>query len=167
MENLKNVAPIEDFNWDAYENGEAVTNASHEELEKAYDGTLNKVNDREVVDGTVIAMNKREVVVNIGYKSDGIIPLNEFRYNPDLKVGDTVEVYIENQEDKKGQLVLSHRKARATRSWDRVKGGSGSEEPGQQKERKEVDQLPEKGQGQGKLDLSKASEAVYDHILDA
>ena len=80
MENLKNVAPIEDCNWDAYENGEAVTSASHEELEKAYDGTLNKVNDREVVDGTVIAMNKREVVVNIGYKSDGIIPLNEFRY---------------------------------------------------------------------------------------
>ena len=90
MENLKNVAPIEDFNWDAYENGEAVTNASHEELEKAYDGTLNKVNDREVVDGTVIAMNKREVVVYIGYKSDGIIPLNEFRYNPDLKVGGSI-----------------------------------------------------------------------------
>mgnify|MGYP000814227650 CR=1 FL=1 len=90
MENLKNVAPIEDFNWDAYENGESVASASHEELEKAYDNTLNKVNDREVVDGTVIAMNKREVVVNIGYKSDGIIPLNEFRYNPDLKVGDTV-----------------------------------------------------------------------------
>ena len=87
MENLKNVAPIEDFNWDAYENGESVASASHEELEKAYDNTLNKVNDREVVDGTVIAMNKREVVVNIGYKSDGIIPLNEFRYNPDLKVG--------------------------------------------------------------------------------
>ena len=128
MENLKNVAPIEDFNWDAYENGEAVTNASHEELEKAYDGTLNKVNDREVVDGTVIAMNKREVVVNIGYKSDGIIPLNEFRYNPDLKVGDTVEVYIENQEDKKGQLVLSHRKARATRSWDRVNAALENEE---------------------------------------
>ena len=120
MENLKNVAPIEDFNWDAYENGESVASASHEELEKAYDNTLNKVNDREVVDGTVIAMNKREVVVNIGYKSDGIIPMSEFRYNPDLKVGDTVEVYIENQEDKKGQLVLSHRKARATRSWDRI-----------------------------------------------
>ena len=114
MENLKNVAPIEDFNWDAYENGESVASASHEELEKAYDNTLNKVNDREVVDGTVIAMNKREVVVNIGYKSDGIIPMSEFRYNPELKVGDTVEVYIENQEDKKGQLVLSHRKARAT-----------------------------------------------------
>ena len=98
MENLKNVAPIEDFNWDAYENGESVTNASHEELEKAYDGTLNKVNDREVVDGTVIAMNKREVVVNIGYKSDGIIPLNEFRYNPDLKIGDTVEVEYDDKD---------------------------------------------------------------------
>ncbi|MDE5710380.1 MAG: 30S ribosomal protein S1 [Bacteroides sp.] len=128
MENLKNVAPIEDFNWDAYENGEAVTNVSHEDLEKAYDNTLNKVNDREVVDGTVIAMNKREVVVNIGYKSDGIIPMSEFRYNPDLKIGDTVEVYIENQEDKKGQLVLSHRKARATRSWDRVNAALESEE---------------------------------------
>ena len=101
---------------------------SHEDLEKAYDGTLNKVNDREVVDGTVIAMNKREVVVNIGYKSDGIIPMSEFRYNPELKVGDTVEVYIENQEDKKGQLVLSHRKARATRSWDRVNAALENEE---------------------------------------
>ena len=128
MENLKNVAPIEDFNWDAYENGESVASASHEELEKAYDNTLNKVNDREVVDGTVIAMNKREVVVNIGYKSDGIIPMSEFRYNPELKVGDTVEVYIENQEDKKGQLVLSHRKARATRSWVRVNAALENEE---------------------------------------
>ena len=128
MENLKNVAPIEDFNWDAYENGESVASVSHEELEKAYDNTLNKVNDREVVDGTVIAMNKREVVVNIGYKSDGIIPMSEFRYNPELKVGDTVEVYIENQEDKKGQLVLSHRKARATRSWDRVNAALENEE---------------------------------------
>ena len=128
MENLKNVVPIEDFNWDAYENGESVASASHEELEKAYDNTLNKVNDREVVDGTVIAMNKREVVVNIGYKSDGIIPMSEFRYNPELKVGDTVEVYIENQEDKKGQLVLSHRKARATRSWDRVNAALENEE---------------------------------------
>ena len=128
MENLKNIAPVEDFNWEAYENGEAVTGMSHEDLEKAYDGTLNKVNDREVVDGTVIAMNKREVVVNIGYKSDGIIPLSEFRYNPELKVGDTVEVYIENQEDKKGQLILSHKKARATRSWDRVNAALENEE---------------------------------------
>ena len=128
MENLKNITPIEDFNWDAYESGDAVTNVSKEDLEKAYDSTLNKVNDREVVDGTVIAMNKREVVVNIGYKSDGIIPLSEFRYNPDLKVGDTVEVYIENQEDKKGQLILSHKKARATRSWDRVNAALENEE---------------------------------------
>ena len=128
MENLKNIAPIEDFNWDAYENGDATTTVSKEDLEKAYDSTLSKVNAREVVDGTVIAMNKREVVVNIGYKSDGIIPLSEFRYNPDLKVGDTVEVYIENQEDKKGQLILSHKKARATRSWDRVNAALENEE---------------------------------------
>ena len=128
MENLKNVQPLEDFNWDAYENGEVVAATSHEEQEKAYENTLNKVNDREVVDGTVIAMNKREVVVNIGYKSDGIIPMSEFRYNPDLKIGDTVEVYIENQEDKTGQLVLSHRKARASRSWERVNAALESQE---------------------------------------
>ena len=128
MEKFKNVAPMEDFNWDAYENGAAETDLSKEELEKAYDGTLNNVNDREVVDGTVISMNKREVVVNIGYKSDGIIPLSEFRYNPELAIGDTVEVYIENQEDKKGQLILSHKKARATRSWDRVNAALENEE---------------------------------------
>ena len=128
MENLKDVHPIEDFNWDAYENGETLSSVSKEDQEKAYDNTLNKVGDHEVVDGTVIAMNKREVVVNIGYKSDGIIPLSEFRYNPDLKVGDTVEVYIENQEDKKGQLVLSHKKARATRSWDRINAALENEE---------------------------------------
>ena len=128
MENLKNIAPIEDFNWDAHENGESQAAVSHDDLEKAYDGTLNKVNDREVVDGTVIGMNKREVVVNIGYKSDGIIPLSEFRYNPELRIGDTVEVYIENQEDKKGQLILSHKKARATRSWDRVNAALENEE---------------------------------------
>ena len=121
MENLKKVAPLEEFNWDAYENGiEVSTGVDQAELEKAYDETLSKVTDREVVDGIVIAMTKREVVVNIGYKSDGIIALNEFRYNPELKVGDTVEVYIENQEDRRGQLVLSHKKARATRAWDRV-----------------------------------------------
>ena len=119
MADLKNVAPLADFDWDAYESGDAA-NVSREEQQKAYEGSLNKVNDHEVVDGTVIAMNKREVVVNIGFKSDGIIPMSEFRYNPDLKVGDKVEVYIENQEDKKGQLILSHKKARATRSWDRV-----------------------------------------------
>ncbi|MGL4518386.1 MAG: 30S ribosomal protein S1 [Phocaeicola sp.] len=128
MENLKNIAPVEDFNWDAYEQGEGFVTGNKAELEQAYDSTLSKVNDREVVDGKVIAMNKREVVVNIGYKSDGIIPLNEFRYNPELTVGDTVEVYIENQEDKKGQLILSHKKARATRSWDRVNAALETEE---------------------------------------
>ncbi|MBQ2508032.1 MAG: 30S ribosomal protein S1 [Bacteroidaceae bacterium] len=120
MENLKKITPVEDFDWEAYESGAAETNVSKEDMEKAYDATLNKVNNSEVVDGTVIALNKREAVVNIGYKSDGIIPMSEFRYNPDLKVGDTVEVFIENQEDKKGQLILSHKKARAARSWDRV-----------------------------------------------
>ena len=85
-----------------------------------YAETLSKVGEKEVVEGTVISMNKREVVVNIGYKSDGIISLNEFRYNPELKVGDKVEVYVETQEDKKGQLTLSHKQARALRSWDRV-----------------------------------------------
>ena len=128
MENIKDVHPLDNFDWDAYENGDSTTDVSKEDLEKAYDSTLNKVNDREVVDGTVIAMNKREVVVNIGYKSDGIIPLSEFRYNPDLKIGDKVEVYIENQEDKKGQLILSHKKARATRSWDRVNAALENEE---------------------------------------
>ena len=119
MENLKNIAPLADFDWNAFENG--TTNEQNQaELEKAYDETLGRVNENEVVDGTVISINKREVVVNIGYKSDGIIPVNEFRYNPDLKIGDTVEVYIENQEDKKGQLVLSHKKARASKSWERV-----------------------------------------------
>lgn len=120
MENLKNIAPLEDFNWDAYESGEVALGADREKLAEAYDSTLNKVSEREVVDGKVIAMNKREVVVNIGYKSDGVISLNEFRYNPELTVGDTVEVYIESQEDKKGQLLLSHKKARAARAWDRV-----------------------------------------------
>ena len=119
MTELKN-SPIEDFDWDAYEKGENQGEKSREELTKTYDESLNSVKDKEVIEGTIIALNKREAVFNIGYKSDGIIPVNEFRYNPDLKVGDVVEVFIETQEDKKGQLILSHKKARATRSWDRV-----------------------------------------------
>ncbi|WP_290449918.1 30S ribosomal protein S1 [uncultured Muribaculum sp.] len=118
-EELKN-SPIEDFDWDAYENGENNGGKSREELTKTYDESLNTVKDKDVIEGTIIALNKREAVVNIGYKSDGIIPVNEFRYNPDIKVGDVVEVFIENQEDKKGQLILSHRKARMSRSWERV-----------------------------------------------
>ncbi|WP_280647585.1 MULTISPECIES: 30S ribosomal protein S1 [unclassified Dysgonomonas] len=120
MDNLKNVQPVADFDWDAYAEGETYSSKSKEELIETYDQSLNKVNDKEVVMGKVTAMNKREVVVNIGYKSDGVVSMNEFRYNPDLKIGDEVEVYIESQEDKKGQLILSHKKARATRSWDRV-----------------------------------------------
>lgn len=119
MSELKNT-PIEDFDWEAFEKGETAGEKSREELTKSYDETLNTVKDKEITEGTVIAINKREVVVNIGYKSDGVISISEFRYNPDLKVGDKVEVFIENQEDKKGQLVLSHRKACASRSWERV-----------------------------------------------
>ncbi|MBQ4033498.1 MAG: 30S ribosomal protein S1, partial [Paludibacteraceae bacterium] len=109
-----------DFDWDAFEKGSVESSMSQEDLTQAYNQTLNKVNNNDVVEGTVISMNKREVVVNIGYKSDGIVSMNEFRYNPDLKVGDKVEVYIESQEDKKGQLILSHKRARSARSWDRV-----------------------------------------------
>ncbi len=116
----QNAQGVTDFDWNAYENGAVNTAMSKEDLQKAYDKTLNQINTNDVVMGTVISMNKREVVVNIGYKSDGIVSMNEFRYNPELKIGDKVEVYIESQEDKKGQLILSHKKARSTRSWDRV-----------------------------------------------
>jgi len=115
----KNVQPLQDFNWDEFENG-TVAGVSREELDKAYDETLNKVADHQVVDGKVVSVDKKEVVVNIGYKSDGIIPATEFRYNPELKPGDIVEVYVESAEDKKGQLLLSHKKARLSQAWDRV-----------------------------------------------
>ena len=115
----KNVKPLDDFNWEEFENG-TPAGVSREELDKAYDETLNKVADHQVVEGTVISIDKKEVVVNIGYKSDGIIPASEFRYNPDLKIGDKVEVYVESAEDKKGQLILSHKKARLSKSWDEV-----------------------------------------------
>ena len=117
----KNIQPLEAFDWDSFEKGEVFGGASVEELTSKYDQTLNAVKDNEVVTGKVASINKREVVVNIGYKSDGIVSTNEFRYNPDLAVGDEVEVFIESQEDKKGQLILSHKKARAARSWDCVK----------------------------------------------
>ena len=123
----KNVQPLQDFNWEEFENGTSA-NVSKEELDKAYDETLNKVADHQVVEGKVISVDKKEVVVNIGYKSDGIIPASEFRYNPDLKIGDTVEVYVETAEDKKGQLILSHKKARLSKSWDRVNEALDSQE---------------------------------------
>ena len=127
MSDLKNVKPLDDFNWDEFENGGSA-NVSKADLEKAYDETLNKVTEHQVVEGTVISVDKKEVIVNIGYKSDGIIPASEFRYNPDLKVGDKVEVYVENQEDVKGQLVLSHKKARLSKSWERVNEALENEE---------------------------------------
>ena len=119
--------PLQDFDWDEFENGTSAS-VSKEELDKAYDETLNKVADHQVVDGKVISVDKKEVVVNIGYKSDGIIPASEFRYNPDLKIGDIVEVYVESAEDKKGQLILSHKKARMSKSWDRVNAALEAEE---------------------------------------
>ena len=113
------IAP-EEFDWDAFENTVAPGEENRADIEAAYDQTLSKVNENEVVEGVVTGINKREVIVNIGYKSEGVIAAPEFRYNPDLKVGDTVEVYVESAEDRKGQLILSHKKARALKSWDRV-----------------------------------------------
>ena len=110
----------EDFDWDSFESEELRTSPKYKEYESLYDETLSTVAVDEVVIGSVIQMTSREVVINIGYKSEGVVSLNEFRYNPNLKVGDKVEVYVESQEDKKGQLLLSHKKARAINSWDRV-----------------------------------------------
>ncbi len=119
LNDIKNVKPLDDFNWEEFENGSS-SSVSKEDQAKAYDTTLNKIQDHEVVEGSVISIDKKEVVVNIGYKSDGIIPASEFRYNPDLKIGDKVEVYVEDQEDKHGQLVLSHKKARLAKSWEDI-----------------------------------------------
>ena len=127
MSNFKNVQPLDNFNWEEFENG-GISEVSKEEQTASYDSTLNKVSEHQVVDGTVISIDKKEVIVNIGYKSDGVIAASEFRYNPDLKVGDVVEVYVENQEDKKGQLILSHKKARLSKSWDRVNAALDNEE---------------------------------------
>ncbi|MEZ3551051.1 MAG: 30S ribosomal protein S1 [Muribaculaceae bacterium] len=120
MTESKVQSPIEDFDWDAYANGETAGSKSREELVNTYDESLKTAKDNEVVTGVVKSITKREVRVDIGMKSDAIIPVSEFRYNPDLKVGDEVEVFIETLEDKNGQLRLSHKKACQTRSWDRV-----------------------------------------------
>ena len=120
MENYKNIQPLSEFDWDAFEKGTVEGGENQQEQEASYNKTLGNVTENDVVEGTVISINKREVVVSIGFKSDGIVPVSEFRYNPELQVGDKVEVYIENQEDKKGQLVLSHKKARLSKAWDRI-----------------------------------------------
>ncbi len=115
----KEVKP-EDFDWDAFENDSMDGGIDRKDMEAMYDKTLSSISENEVIDGTVVSMNKREALINIGYKSEGVVNMNEFRYNPELKVGDKVEVYVESQEDRSGQLALSHKKARALRSWDRV-----------------------------------------------
>ncbi len=120
MAETKVQTAIEDFDWEAYENGETAGSKNRQELTNTYDESLKTAKENEVVTGTVKSISKREVRVDIGMKSDAIIPVSEFRYNPDLKVGDEVEVYIETLEDKNGQLRLSHKKACQTRSWDRV-----------------------------------------------
>ena len=120
MEEVKNVVANENFDWNAFENDLGVYDQPKEQITEAYDKTLSNVAVGEVVEGTVTAITKREVLVNIGYKSEGVIPVSEFRYNPDLKVGDKIEVYVESAEDKNGQLALSHKKARQLKSWNRV-----------------------------------------------
>jgi small subunit ribosomal protein S1 len=124
---LKVAAPVsayesmKDFDWDSIGKKHEIYDAGEKaRLEQEYDRTLSSITEHEVIDGTIVAMNNREVVINIGFKSDGVLPLNEFRYNPDLKVGDKVEVYVENQEDPSGQLLLSHKKARILKSWERI-----------------------------------------------
>ena len=107
------------FDWDAFENN-APASESKDELEKKYSESLSKIAENEVIEGTVTGLTSKEVIVNVGYKSEGVIQRNEFRYNPDLKVGDKVDVLVENPEDKKGQLILSHKKACSLKSWDRV-----------------------------------------------
>ena len=120
MEEVKNVVANENFDWNAFENDLGVYDQDKTQITEAYDKTLSNVNVGEVVEGTVTAITKREVLVNIGYKSEGVISISEFRYNSDLKVGDKIEVYVESAEDKNGQLALSHKKARQLKSWDRV-----------------------------------------------
>ncbi|MBQ5879702.1 MAG: S1 RNA-binding domain-containing protein, partial [Alistipes sp.] len=120
MEEIKQVASVENFDWNAFEQELGLYDQPKEQIQAAYDQTLSNINVGEVVEGTVTAITKREVLVNIGYKSEGVLPVAEFRYNPELQVGDTVEVYVDSAEDKNGQLSLSHKKARQLKSWDRV-----------------------------------------------
>ncbi len=121
--------PIEDFDWDAIDESEDNYNQEQrEQLASRYEETLSEIAEHEVLDGVIVSKNNKEVVVNIGYKSDGVVPLNELRYNPDLKVGDKIEVYVENQEDPNGQLILSHRKARTLRAWERINAAYDNDE---------------------------------------
>ena len=116
----KNVQPLADFDWNAVEEKAGKIKQQTSDKNEAYEKSFNSFTEQEVIEGTVVAITEREVVVNVGAKSDGVIPVAEVRYNPDLKVGDTIEVYVESQEDANGQLMLSHKTARILKSWDRV-----------------------------------------------
>ncbi len=120
MSKLNNIQPLDEFNWEEFESGQSFGSEVRKQQEAAYDETLSAIKENDVAMGRVMSINKREVIVNVGGKSEGSINSNEFRYNPNLKVGDEVEVFIESQEDRNGQLILSHRKARAARAWERV-----------------------------------------------
>jgi len=121
MRDLKDIQPLEDFDWSSVGKKKSVySEDEREKLTQSYENTFNQLAEQQVIEGTIVAMSSREVVINIGFKSDGIIPVSEIRYNPDFKVGDKIEVYVESQEDAGGQLILSHKKAIILQSWDRV-----------------------------------------------
>ena len=125
----KNLVGNADFDWNSIgKKQDNYTSAEKEKLDELYGKALSTIADAQIIEGTVVAKNSREVVVNIGYKSDGVVALSEFRYNPDLKLGDKIEVFIEQAEDSNGQLILSHKKARANKSWDRVNEALNSDE---------------------------------------
>ena len=124
----KNVQPLADFDWSAIDKKEQVNNEESQKVVEAYEKTFNAFTEQEVIEGTIVSVNDREAVVNIGFKSDGVIPASELRYNPDFKSGDKIEVYVESQEDSNGQLLLSHKKARILKSWERVNQAYESQE---------------------------------------
>ncbi|MBR6900165.1 MAG: S1 RNA-binding domain-containing protein, partial [Bacteroidales bacterium] len=119
--NYKDVKPLADFDWEAIDEKAGKINVQKaSEKDEQYDKSFNSFTEQEVIEGTIVALTDREAVVNVGAKSDGVIPISELRYNPDLKAGDKIEVYVESQEDANGQLMLSHKKARILKSWERV-----------------------------------------------
>ncbi|MBR5831149.1 MAG: S1 RNA-binding domain-containing protein, partial [Bacteroidales bacterium] len=121
MMDLKNIKPLEDFDWNSIgKKANVYSEAEQSKLDEAYAKTFNQITEQDIIEGTIVSISDREVVVNIGFKSDGIIPASELKYNPELRAGDKIEVYVESQEDSNGQLLLSHKKARILKSWERV-----------------------------------------------
>src|SRR5688572_25917696 len=119
MANTTNTA-IADFDWDAYAENAIYSKEKKAEMDSQYENTLTQITEKAVIEGTVVSVTKKEVVINIGYKSEGVVPLSEFRYNPNLKNGEKVVVFVESTEDKAGQLIISHKKARMFHAWERV-----------------------------------------------